>query len=297
MRAQEKDLNTFREAMRSKDFVITAEIPLGVATTAAEVRASIEALQPVVDAVQVGGDRAAVGHVDPLAIASIAIGLGVDPVLHMSCRDRNRIGLQGGLLGAALIGVGSVMLMQGQKLPDTLRGKVTGVFDTTAVQLIEMARNIGADSGLAGSMETYIGARVSAISPSQDWQANKVEKMVSAGAKFLQTSPCLNMRILKAYVDRLIALKITHRASLLVDVPLLSSAQMATDIKESRPGSRIPKKIVRTLAAAKDPGADGYRICRDAIIELKSIPGISGVNIFYVGDSDAVVRLVNEVKG
>jgi len=283
--------------MRSKDFVITAEIPLAAARTSDGVKKIIETLHPVVDAVQIENDHAALGYVDPLAIASIAIGLGVDPVLHMSCRDRNRIGLQSSLLAAAMIGISSVMLMQGQKLPDTLRGKVKGVFDTTAIQLIEMARIIGVDSAIPEATETYIGSRVTVIRPSQDWQASKLEKRVAAGAKFLQTSPCLNMRVLRAYVAKLIALKITHRASVLVDMPLLSSVQMAKDVKETRPGSRIPKSVLQALAGAENPGAEGYRICRDAIIEMKSMPGIAGVNIIYDGDSDAVARLVSEVSG
>jgi methylenetetrahydrofolate reductase (NADPH) len=283
--------------MRSKDFVFTAEIPRQAATTAGDVKTIIETLRPVVDAVQIENDHAALGHVDPLAIASIAIGLGVDPVLHLSCRDRNRIGLQSSLLGAALIGVSSVMLMQGQKLPDTLRGKVKGVFDTTAIQLIEMARMIGVDSSRPGSTELYIGSRVSVIRPGADWQASKLEKRVAAGAKFLLTSPCLNTRMLRSYVARLVALKITHRASLLVDVPLLSSAQMVKDVRESRPGSRIPKDVVQALAAAENPAAEGYRICRDAIIEMKTIPGVSGVNIIYAGDPDAVAELISEVRG
>lgn len=283
--------------MRNKDFVITAEIPLKAATTSGGVEKIIRTLQPAVDAVQIEHDHAALGYVDPLAIASIAIGLGVDPVLHMSCRDRNRIGLQSSLLAATLIGVSSVVLMQGQKLPDTLRGKVKGVFDTTAMQLIEMARIIGVDSARPESAETYIGSRVSVIRPGEDWQASKLEKRLVAGARFLQTSPCLNTAMLRAYVAKLIALRITHKASLLVDVPLLSSAQMAKDVKESRPGSRIPKNVVQALAAAENPDAEGYRICRDAIIEMKSIPGISGVNIIYAGDSDAVAELASEVSG
>jgi len=283
--------------MRSKDFVFTAEIPLEAARTSAGVKKIVETLGPAVDAVQIEDDHVGLGYVDPLAIASIAIGLGVDPVLHMSCRDRNRIGLQSSLLAAAMIGVSSVMLTQGQKLPDTLGGKVKGVYDTTAIQLIEMARIIGVDSARPESMETYIGARISVIRPSQDWQASKLEKRLAAGAKFLQASPCLNTRVLRAYAAKLIAMKITHRASLLVDVPLLSSVHTAKTIKESRPGSRIPDNILQVLAAAESPSAEGYRFCRDAIIEMKSIPGISGVNIIYDGDSDSVAQLVNEVRG
>lgn len=283
--------------MRSKDFVITAEIPIDATTTATDIKTGIEALRPVVDAVQIGDDRAAVGHVDPLAVASIAVGLGVDPVLHLSCRDRNRIALKGRLLGAALIGVSSVMLMQGKKLPDALRGKMKGVFDTRAPQLIEMARYIGDDHTRVSPPGFCVGSYVSAVRPGADWKAKKVLETIDSGANFLQTAPCLNLDMLTAYMEKLVALKVLHRASVIVELPLLSSVQMANDIKESRPGSRISKRIVQELAEAKNPGAEGYRICRDAIIEMKSIPGISGVNIIYASDSGAVARLVKEVTG
>jgi len=263
----------------------------------ADIKTRVEALKPVVDAVQIGDDRAAAGHIDPLAVASILIGLGVDPVLHLSCRDRNRIALRGSLLGAALIGVSSVMLMQGKKLPDTLRGKMKGVFDTRAPQLIEMARHIGDNHTLVSPPGFCIGSYVSIVRPDADWKAEKVLETIDSGANFLQTAPCLNLGMLRAYMEKLVALKVLHRAPVIVEVPLLSSVRMAKDIKGSRPGSRIPEKVMRTLAGAKNPDVDGFRLCRDTIVEMKSIPGISGVNIVYAGDSGAVARLLNEVTG
>jgi methylenetetrahydrofolate reductase (NADH) len=288
----ETDLNTFREAMRSKDFVLTATLPLKLTGTAGDIRATAESLRDAVDAVHIAGDRAATGLMDALAVARIVIDAELDAVVHLDCRDRNRVGLQGELLGLAALGVTSVVLSRGQKLPDELRGKVKGVFDTGTLQLIEMCRRVGADPARVSPPGTYVGCRVSAMRPAEDWKAGAAQKRIDAGVQFLQALPCLNMGMLKAYVEKLIALRITHRASILVDVPVLDSVEAAQRIKDDYPGARIPRRIVRRLASARDGRAEGIAIVADALRELRKMPGVAGANLILDDEPGTAAEIV-----
>jgi methylenetetrahydrofolate reductase (NADPH) len=278
--------------MRSKDFVLTATFPLKLTSTAGDIRSTAEKLREVVDAVHITGDRSATGLMDALAVARLVIDAGLDSVVHLDCRDRNRIGLQGALLGLAALGVTSVVLSRGQKLPDELRGKVKGVFDTGTLQLIEICRRVGAETTRVSPPGTYIGCRISAMRPAEDWKASAALKRIDAGVQFLQALPCLNMGMLEAYVGKLIALRVMHRASFLVDVPVLDSVEAAERIKSDYPGARIPRRIVRRLASVKDARAEGISIAADALRELRAMPGVAGANLILDDDSDTAAEVV-----
>jgi methylenetetrahydrofolate reductase (NADPH) len=272
--------------MRMEDFVITATLPVSGTATGADIRTLADALQGRLCAVHVDADRAAEGPPDAMAIASLTLGRGLDAVVHLTCRDRNRLALKAGLLGFTAIGVGSLVLSRGQKLPDELRGKVKGVFDTTTLQLIEMARHIRDTV----APELYIGSRVSVIRPAADWQASEARKRIAAGVQFLQTLPCLNTGMLQAYLQRLVALKITHHAAVIVDVPILTSTAAAAKIAVDYPGARIPAAVLRRLEAAADPRAEGIAIAADALRTYRSTPGVTGANL--VGETAAVTDVL-----
>jgi methylenetetrahydrofolate reductase (NADPH) len=285
-------VKTFRSAVREKDLVISAEPQLSSELTAEELRRHIETLRPFVDAIQIGDNRTAEPHMAPLAAASIALSLDIDPVIHLTCRDHNRIALQSILLGAAAIGVSSLVIARGQKIPAQLRGKVKGVFDTQAAQLLQMAERVGSDVAQVSAPGFYIGSYVPVIKPAADWTAAQILEKISAGSRFLQTRPCLNTKLLKAYMERIVEQKLLHRAALIVEVPLLTSATMAREFKNNSPGTLIPEKLIKRIASASDPEAEGITLLAEVLTEIAAIPGISGVNIVYAGSADAVVEVL-----
>jgi len=286
-------LKTFREALTSEDFVVTATLPLHPSSTGKEIREHIDTLKPLVTALQVGDNWQAKGHIDVLAFASIAFQHGVDPIVHLSCRDRNRLALQSSLLGASVLGVTSLLLSRGQKLPDALRGKVKGVFDTDPAQLFELAQQVGRKSDELDDSGFYFGTFVPVMKPPEDWRAAQIQKKIDAGARFIHTRPCLNIPMLRTYMRGVVRLRIPHRAAYIVELPVLTSAAMAEEIKDLYPGVRIPNKLARQVASAKDPVSAGIAIAADALSQIASIPGISGANILYDGDPDVVAAVIN----
>jgi len=289
------ELLPFRDALRKKDFVVSAEIPLLAEQSVADVERIIAMLAPHVDAVQVGDNDTAEGHIAPLAVARIALDHGVDAVMHLSARDRNRIALQSDILGAAALGVTSFVFRRGEKLPASLKGRVKGVFDTSTTQLLRMASRIRDHGRITGSTGLLLGSSVTVIRPGKNWDGGRIAAKIDAGAALLQTRPCLNVAKLGRYFERLVALRLTHRATFVAGVPLLTSAAEAQSLSERLRRRAIPPRIPERLEAAADPRGEGIRILSEVIGMLASTPGIAGVNISYAGDTEAIVEALAAV--
>lgn len=271
-------MKNFRDQLRTRDFVVSASLPLTPETTAEDIRAAAAILKPHVDAIQVGDNHDVEGHMSPLAVAALARDAGVDSVVHLSCRDRNRIALQGELLGAAALGVTSVILARGDKLPGTT-GPARGVFQVDTTDLIGLAMAIGNNTRLVSPPGFTIGCRVLAFRPDKDWQASRVVDKVDAGAKFLQTQPCLNADTCREYLARLVEMKLTHRVSVVVEVPVLTQPRKLKAMKENAPGAAIPDAIVKRLAKSASPAKEGIAVAAETIAALRDVPGVAGVNV------------------
>lgn len=286
----------FRDAIRSKDFVISVELPLHAQLTRETLTHTFDALESVVDGVQLGDDEQAEPQIAPLASASIALFRGVDPVVHLSARDRNRIALHGEILGAAAIGVTSVVLKRGNKLPPALKGRVKSVFDSRTVQLLQLAARISETAPIVTPPGLLLGALVTAIDPPPGWQATRLGEKLDAGAGFLQSRACLDVELIKQYAAELVALKLTHRATFIVSVPLLVSAASLRWLKEAYPECVIPRALPQRLLHADDAREQGIADCVAFIAALRNIPGVSGVNLSYRGDVADVVEVLRRAS-
>lgn len=285
-------MNTFRDALRSKDFVVTAQLPLDSGTAPDDVRASVDALRSIVDALQISDNPDARPHIAPLAAANLVLQAGMDPIVHMSCRDRNRIALQSDLMGAAALGVTSLILTRGEKLPAALKQRVKGVFDIGAQRLLATAQAITTNERLIAPPGFFLGSNVTVIDPPVDWSADGVDFKSGTGIKFVQTQACLDPAILQRYMSALIARKALERISVIVQVPLLDSMDKLHDLRQGRRSLLIPDATVTRLREAADIAAEGESICSETLKRISTIPGVAGANILYRGDPEAVMRVI-----
>ena len=285
-------MNTLRDAIRQKDFVITADLPLSPPTTAADIESIAAQLCPYVDALQIIDDREATGHMSSVAAAAIVARAGVDPVVHLTARDRNRVALQADLLGAAALGVTSIVISRGEKLSkkEFLRGK--GVFDTNEARFIGMAKRISEDTDLVSAPGFLVGTYVTVFDPADEWEATRIGESLDTGVSVLYTQPCLNTRLLGRYMKKLVEKKILHRASVIVEVPLLDSRESARDYKKENPIALIPDETTKRIVDSEDPAAEGFAACVEVLRGVREIPGIAGVNIRHTGDADPVVAAI-----
>lgn len=279
-------MKTFRSALRNNDFALTAELALSTRPARSDIVDQARTLSGLVDAVQVTDNPGAHLHVSPMAAAAILLAEGIDPVLQMSCRDRNRIALRSDLLGAAALGVSSVLVMRGRDYPEDARPRIKPVYDWGARKLIACARSIDGADFLIGSVAT-------AFKPDRDWKPENISRKADAGVKFIQTQPCFDIELLRHYVARLVAEKLIHRINVVVSVAPLPSVEIAHWLGKNLRGAVVPAKVITRLRQADDTRKEGIRLCAELLQQIEAIPGTAGANIICFGDPEDVAEAIS----
>ena len=281
-------MNTFHASIRTQTFTLTGQLKLADGTTPAQLLEQAELLRPFVDAVQVTDSPNGMVHMSPLAAASLLLQAGVDPIVQLSCRDRNRIALQSELLGAAAIGVSSLLLQRGDKLPKDYQPKTKQVFDIGAKRLVGTARAIQQDPRLANAANLFIGTIALAFDPASEWKPDALLGRSDAGARFIQTQLCFDVDVLRRYVRRLSAAKLTRRVHVIVSLGTLPSADAALWLRKHLRGSVMPKAVIKRMEQARDPEQEGVNICAELLHQVAEIPGVDGANLVSPGDLEPV---------
>jgi len=286
-------MNTFRNAIRDKDFVVTTECFLKPETDGDSVRIQADVLREAVDGVIVTDNQHGRLHMSSLAAASLMLQNGVDPIMQLTCRNRNRIALLADLFGAAALGVSSLLLIRGNRVPEGMDPRPKAVFDMSAAELIATAAAMKDDEYLLSPPEFLIGGLVTPHSPQADWIPRKLIAKADAGAGFMLTYPCMDIALLRGYMKHLVSNKLTHRFGFIVTTALLTSSDDAKWLRDSRPNAVMTDAVVMRMESAADPVREGFDICVEQIQELKEIPGISGVNIMATTDLGQIPKVVS----
>lgn len=259
---------------------MSAELTVQRNSTADDVRRQADLLGRLVDGIQVTDNPYAWVQMSALSAAAILLDHGFDPVPILSCRDRNRIALHSDLLGLEALGVSSMMLMRGHRVPKDHSLPAATVFDLTGRELIAMA------SALNSKPLIGTGARV--FRPGPRWRAESLATRAAVGAGFIQTQLCFNMEILRRYMQRFVAAGLAERFSVMVSLSPLPSAQTALWVKKNMSDSRIPDTVVSRLEDAADPEQEGILICAELMQQVSEIPGVSGINLMTTGNPEAI---------
>ncbi|MGD9599812.1 MAG: methylenetetrahydrofolate reductase [Steroidobacteraceae bacterium] len=275
---------TFKDASRSARFVVSSEIFLKPETTAETIREAANIFRGHVSGVLVTDNQFGIVHMSPLAAASLLIANGMDPIVQLACRNRNRIALWGELLGAAALGVSSLMLIRGSRVPDGFRPPPKAVLDIDPTELMAIAAKLKQDDRLRVIPDFFIGAQVAPHAPQAGWKPEKLTRKADAGAQFVQTHVCMNMPLLRHYMKHLAAHGLPRRLSVFVALAIPASADDARWLCENRPSIDIPPDIIRRIAQAADPEQESVRICAEQLQQLAEIPGVSGAHVVATRD-------------
>ncbi len=285
----------FREALNSGKFVVTAEVGPPKGTDIKEMIHHIELLKGKVDALNVTDNQSAVMRICSLAVCKVALEHGVEPILQMTCRDRNRIGLQSDLLGANILGIKNVLCMTGDYVLAGDHKQAKPVYDVESVQLLNIVDSLNngkdmAGNDLKGSTDFFQGAVVTPEANPIEPQLIKFEKKVKAGAKFFQTQAIYDINKFKEFMKyaRKFPVKI------LAGIVVLKSAGMANFINNNVPGIRVPQELIDELkAAGKEKALDtGLNIAARHIKQLKEENVCDGVHIMAIGMEDKVPTIM-----
>lgn len=290
---------SFREVLASGKFVVTAEVGPPKGTDIKETLHHAELLKGKVDAVNVTDNQSAVMRVCSLAICKLLLDMGLDPILQVTCRDRNRIALQSDLLGASVLGIKNVLCMTGDHPNAGDHKEAKPVYDIESVQLLDVvdALNNGKDmvgNEMKGATEFFQGAVVTPEANPLEPQLLKFEKKIRAGAKFFQTQAVYDIEKFKEFMKfaRKFPVKI------LAGIVLLKSAGMANYMNKFVPGIRVPQNLIEELKeAGKGNALDaGINIAARHIKQLKDENICDGVHIMAIG-AENKVPLIMERAG
>lgn len=291
-----------KQALRAGRFVLTAEVTPPVSCSGDDLIAKALPLRGLADAVNVTDGAGARAHMDPLAAAAILAQNGIEPILQLACRDRNRIALQGMLMGAAALGVTNLLLLRGDDPGAGDQPDAKPVFDLDSVTLLQTAVNLR-DRGelpsgrkVSGAARFFPGVADLPIDPPADWVPAGLKAKVAAGAEFAQTQFCMDVGIVQRYAARLAQHGLLERLSVLIGVVPLRSARSARWIKNHLFGAIIPDAFIERLERAADPAAEGRRICLEVIEGLADIPGVAGVHVMAPNNETAIPPLITEVR-
>jgi len=288
---------TFKEALNSGKFVITAEVGPPKGTDIKEMVHHIHLLKDKVDALNVTDNQSAVMRICSLAVCKIVMDNGAEPILQMTCRDRNRIGIQSDLLGASVLGIKNVLCMTGDHVLAGDHKDAKPVYDLESVQLLKVVDglNKGKDmsgNDMQGATDFYQGAVVTPESNPIEPQLAKFEKKIKAGANFFQTQAVYDIEAFKKFMG--VARK--HPVKVLAGLVILKSVGMANFLNKNVPGIRVPQELIDELkAAGKEKALDtGMDIAARHIRQLKDEKICDGVHIMAIGMEDKVPIIMHK---
>jgi methylenetetrahydrofolate reductase (NADPH) len=292
----------FAESLRAHRFVMTAEVVPPVSCEAQDLLRKATPLRGLADAVNVTDGAGARAHMSALAAATILINAGIEPILQITCRDKNRIALQSELMGAAALGVRNILILTGDDPKAGDQPDTKPVFDIDSKTLLETARRLRDEGKLptgrevAGKPAFFLGAADLPIDPPAGWQPTSLRGKVAAGAQFVQTQFCLDAAIARRYAKALVDTGITRQLSILIGVNPLRSAKSAQWMKSHLHGTIIPDALIARMEKASDPVREGIRLCVELVEELATVPGIAGVHIMAPGNDAAIPEVIAAVR-
>lgn len=284
--------------LSSGRFVMTAEVVPPISCDPRDLLHKAAPLKGLADAVNVTDGAGARAHMGALAAAAILLNAGLEPILQLVCRDRNRIGLQGDLMGASALGIRNLLILTGDKPSAGDQPDATEVFDLDSRTLSQTAHMIGSEGKLptgtkvAGAVPFLIGAADMPIDPKPDWQPTGLKGKIAVGARFAQTQFCMDAGVLRRYMARLTEAGVLPGLSMLIGVNPLRSAKSAHWMRNHLFGTIIPDAMIERMDKAADPAAEGRRICVEYIEEIAEIPGVAGVHIMAPGNDAAVPDVI-----
>ncbi|MGA8708234.1 MAG: methylenetetrahydrofolate reductase [Steroidobacteraceae bacterium] len=296
-------IGALERRLRAGEFAITAELTPPLSVDPQDLLERALPLRGLADAVNVTDGASARAHLDTLTAAALMVRSGIDPVLQLTCRDRNRIALQSLLLGAAAQGVTNLLALRGDDPSAGDQPDAKPVFDLDASALLRTAATMR-DHGqlphgreIKGRISFFLGGADMPLDPKPEWKPESLLRKLDAGAQFVQTQFCMDAQILRRYIARLADAGITERVFIIVGIAPLASARSARWIRDKLFGSIIPEPLIARLEGAADPKDEGHRIALELMHEYCDIRGVAGVHLMAPLNESAVPSVIAEFRG
>ncbi len=294
---------SFEKALTSGLPVVTCEIATGDSANPEDVRRRARLVREHVDAVNVPDNTAGVVHMAALATSAILVAEGIDPIMHTTCRDRNRMALQSDLLGASALGIHNILCLTGDHMVHGDHPQAKPVFDLDSIQLVALAHHLTTEGRyLSGRPidpppRLFAGTTENPFAPPYDFRPLRLQKKIEAGARFVQTQIIFNVERFRTFMARVCDLGLDRRAPILAGVAPLRSARAAIYMRDHVPGMDVPEALVKRMEAVGTDRTrreeEGLKICCEIIEQVRGISGIAGFHLMPIHWEAAVAEIVS----
>jgi methylenetetrahydrofolate reductase (NADPH) len=253
-----------------------------------------------VDAMNATDNTAAHAHASNVSVAIALLQAGVEPILQVACRDKNRLAIQADIVGAALHGVENVCCLTGDDVTAGDEPEARRVFDLDGPQLVRVATGLGRGRYLSGrplepAPRLFVGAVENAAAPPLDHRAERAAKKIHAGARFLQLQICFHPDRLEAFVAELQRAGLAERVAILPTIVLTRGARGLSFMHSNVPGIDVPPATISRVAAAVDPSEAAYQLALEQARHALSLPGVRGLHLTDFRHDGAVGRLFGDL--
>ena len=300
-----KSNSNLEKLLETGKFVVTGELGPPKSADGETVRKKAQILKGFIDAVNITDNQTAIVRMSSIAAAVIVQEVGIEPVIQVVTRDRNRIAIQSDILGAAALGLKNVLCLTGdhQKFGNHPQSK--NVFDIDGIQLIQMLKNMRDEKKFQCGEEIrngkkepivepklFLGAAENPFADPLDFRVVRLAKKVSAGADFIQTQPVFDFERFEKWMDMVREKGLHKMTSILAGVMPVKSVKALQYMKNNVPGMSIPDELINRLEKATDPKEERIKICVETIEKLKKTEGIRGVHIMAIEWEEIVPEIV-----
>jgi methylenetetrahydrofolate reductase (NADPH) len=297
--------SNLEKILESGGFAVTGELGPPKGNDIEIIKKKAQYLKGNVDAVNITDNQTAVVRMSSIAASKILLDLGVEPVMQMVVRDRNRIAIQSDILGATALGLKNMLCLSGDHQTFGSQPDAKNVFDIDSIQLINTVKRLrdekkllGTEDEIEGNVRLFIGAAANPFAEPFEFRPVRLRKKVLAGVDFVQTQCIYDMKIFKEFMKTVCDMGLDKKVHILAGVTPLKSAGMTRHMANNVPGVIIPDEIVKRMSGVpKEKAAEeGIKLCIEQIQELREIKGVHGIHLMAIEWESRVPEIVSQAK-
>jgi methylenetetrahydrofolate reductase (NADPH) len=284
-------------------FAVTAELGPPKNNDVSVIQRKVDFLRGYVDAVNVTDNQTAIVRMSSIATSSFVIQMGMEPVMQMVTRDRNRIAMQSDLFGATALGIKNIVCLTGDHHTFGNQVNAKNVHDLDSVQLINMVKTMrdektlmGGEEKIEGDVNMFIGGAANPFADPFEFRALRTAKKAAAGVDFIQTQCIYDMERFKEWMKMIRDLGVHEKVHIMAGITPLKSAGMARYMAKNVAGITIPDAIIDRMAKAAKGSEEGIKICVEQIQEVREIEGVHGVHIMAI-EWEQMISKITEMAG
>ncbi len=290
--------SNLEKVLTSGQFAVTGELGPPKSADITSLKHHGEALRNYVDAFNITDNQTAIVRTSSIACGAVLVQMGLEPVIQITVRDRNRIGIQGDVLGAVALGIKNILCLSGDHQMFGNEPQCKGVYDIDSMQLLNGLRGMRDEGKFIGGEELeapltyFLGAVANPFADPFEYRVDRLEKKITAGASFIQTQCIFDLDRFKRWMELVRERGLHKKVAILGGVTPIKSLGAARYMKNNVSGIIIPDEIITRLKGAQDKKQEGLNIAIETIQQLKEIEGVAGVHVMAIAWEEIVPEIV-----